>query len=80
MVECYSCSDCRLLLLIWDMRIGSFDMGSDCLTCLSWAHVHSKCPEDVQLRILCTLIARNIDASTHVCCEAALRNELEDGR
>ncbi|GKC52179.1 cell division cycle 20.2, cofactor of APC complex-like protein [Tanacetum coccineum] len=29
-------------------------------------------------RELCTLIARNIDASTHVCCEAALRNELED--
>ncbi|GKG25051.1 hypothetical protein Tco_0395679, partial [Tanacetum coccineum] len=25
-----------------------------------------------------TLIARNIDASTHVCCEAALRNELKD--
>ncbi|GKE82749.1 hypothetical protein Tco_1552749, partial [Tanacetum coccineum] len=25
-----------------------------------------------------TLIARNIDASTHVCCEAALRNELEN--
>ncbi|GJV47802.1 transport protein Sec31 homolog B-like protein isoform X1 [Tanacetum coccineum] len=25
-----------------------------------------------------TLIARNIGASTHVCCEAALRNELED--
>ncbi|GJT37272.1 reverse transcriptase domain-containing protein [Tanacetum coccineum] len=37
---------------IWDMRIGSFDTGSDCLTCLSWAQVHSKCPEDVQLRIL----------------------------
>ncbi|GJV17683.1 extra-large guanine nucleotide-binding protein 3-like protein [Tanacetum coccineum] len=57
---------------------GSFDTGSDCLTCLSWAHVHLNCSEDVQLRKLCTLIARNIDASTHVCCEAALRNELED--
>ncbi|GJV92916.1 hypothetical protein Tco_1540729 [Tanacetum coccineum] len=67
-----------MIKTIWDMQIGSFDTGRDCLICLSWAHVHSKYPEDVQLRKLCTSIARNIDASTHVCCEAALRNELED--
>ncbi|GJT93269.1 hypothetical protein Tco_1082114 [Tanacetum coccineum] len=37
-----------------------------------------KFPEDVQLRNMFegTLIARNIGASTHVCCEAALRKEL----
>ncbi|GJX07709.1 hypothetical protein Tco_0195641 [Tanacetum coccineum] len=48
---------------IWDMRIGSFDTGSDCLTCLSWAHVHSKCPEDVQLRILCLKVNTRISTS-----------------
>ncbi|GJW67234.1 retrovirus-related pol polyprotein from transposon TNT 1-94 [Tanacetum coccineum] len=48
---------------IWDMRIGSFDMGSDCLTCLSWAHVHSKCPRDVQLRILCLNVNTRISTS-----------------
>ncbi|GJZ91200.1 hypothetical protein Tco_0663127 [Tanacetum coccineum] len=63
MVECYSCSDYRLLLPIWDMRIGSFDTGSDCLTCLSWAHVHSKCPEDVQLRKLCLKVNTRISTS-----------------
>ncbi|GKD80075.1 ubiquitin, partial [Tanacetum coccineum] len=78
------CNNCKcgnkngLIIPYTTIDEGSFDTGSDCHTCLSWAHVHSKCPEDVQLGILCTLIARNIDASTHVCCEAALRNELKD--
>ncbi|GJX99711.1 hypothetical protein Tco_0356730, partial [Tanacetum coccineum] len=31
-------------------RIWSFDTRSECLTLLSWAHIHLKCPEDVQLR------------------------------
>ncbi|GJZ95192.1 chitinase II [Tanacetum coccineum] len=33
-------------LRIWDMQIGSFNTGSVRLPRLSWAHVHSKCPED----------------------------------
>ncbi|GJX73038.1 RNA-directed DNA polymerase, eukaryota, reverse transcriptase zinc-binding domain protein [Tanacetum coccineum] len=48
-----------------EARIGSFDMGNDCIIRLSWAHVH--CPEDVQLTITMfegTLIARNIDVLT----------------
>ncbi|GKC44162.1 hypothetical protein Tco_1061884, partial [Tanacetum coccineum] len=63
-----------------EARIGSFDMGNDCLIHLSWAHVHSKCP-DVQLTITMfkgTSIERNIDVLTQVCCEAALRKEFKD--
>ncbi|GJS11032.1 hypothetical protein Tco_0367828 [Tanacetum coccineum] len=80
-VGCY-----RLLLLGCECedveaRIGSFDMGNDCLIRLSWAHVHSKCLEDVQLTITMfegTSIERNIDVLTQVCCEAALRKEFKD--
>ncbi|GJY08313.1 hypothetical protein Tco_0375367 [Tanacetum coccineum] len=64
-----------------EARIGSFDMENDCLIRLSWAHVHSKCLEDVQLTITMfegTSIERNIDALTQVCCEAALRKEFKD--
>ncbi|GJY00125.1 hypothetical protein Tco_0357143 [Tanacetum coccineum] len=63
------------------LTAGSFDMGNDCLIHLSWAHVHSKCPEDVQLTITMfegTSIERNIDVLTQVCCEAALRKEFKD--
>nr|GFB59737.1 hypothetical protein [Tanacetum cinerariifolium] len=56
---------------IAEARIGSFDMGNDCIIRLSWAHVY--CPEYVQLTITMfegTLIVRNIDVLTQVCCEA----------
>ncbi|GJR05196.1 hypothetical protein Tco_0528180 [Tanacetum coccineum] len=58
---------------------GSFDMGNDCIIRLSWAYVH--CPGDVQLTITMfegTLIERNIDVLTQVCCKDALRKELEE--
>ncbi|GJS47590.1 chitinase II [Tanacetum coccineum] len=62
------------------LQIGSFNTGSVRLPRLSWLMSVIKCPEDVGFNSLFsgTLIARNIGASIHVCCEAALRNELED--
>ncbi|GJW29474.1 pre-mRNA-processing-splicing factor 8A-like protein [Tanacetum coccineum] len=58
-----------------EARIGSFDKGSDCLIYAShWLMLF----EVSRMLILFsgTWIARNIGASTQVCCEATLRKEL----
>ncbi|GJX48556.1 hypothetical protein Tco_0273746 [Tanacetum coccineum] len=63
--ECKNRSQSRVMSENAEAQICSFDMGNDCIICLSWAHVN--CPEDVQLTITMfegTLIARNIDVLT----------------